>query len=171
MTVAGKLANHLLATTVEIEPDKRDLYHAAAVMAGNHAITMISAAGLVWESASGTQGGAASALGPLVSRSVENALSTGPEAALTGPVVRADVHTIQRHLEALKAHLPHLLVLYTSATTETVHLALRAGRIDPPQAVAILDLLNSFVEDSASPGEQNEHQPSNHPGPTERGVS
>jgi predicted short-subunit dehydrogenase-like oxidoreductase (DUF2520 family) len=41
------------------------------------------------------------ALQPLVRGTFENLLRDGPSAALTGPVLRGDVATIARHLEAL----------------------------------------------------------------------
>ncbi|MDA0873851.1 MAG: DUF2520 domain-containing protein [Bacteroidetes bacterium] len=144
--LAGKhLADDLLAQAVEVATDHKALYHAAAVMAGNHAIAMLALAADLWERATSDRQGAAEALGPLTRQSVENALAAGPEVALTGPVVRGDVGTLQRHLEALSQHADHLLPLYAAVVTETVHLAMKSGRLSTERAVEMLDLLDHMT--------------------------
>ena len=147
---AQHLAVELLAVSVSIDPQKRALYHAAAVMAGNHAITMLSTAGDLWELAAGNRQSFVDSLGPLTRQSVFNALEKGPESALTGPVVRGDVETIRRHLEALSDYASHLLPMYGAVLTETVHLAMRSGRLAPDSAVKLLDLVSEFLNREAS---------------------
>lgn len=143
---AGKrLADDLLAQAVEVSTDRKALYHAAAVMAGNHAIAMLAVAADLWERATSDRQGAVDALGPLTRQSVENALRAGPEVALTGPVVRGDLGTVQRHLEALSRHAEHLLPMYAAVVTETVHLAMKSGRLSTERAVEMLDLLANGV--------------------------
>ena len=140
-----RLADDLLAQAVEVPADRKALYHAAAVVAGNHAIAMLAVAADLWERATSDRQGAVEALGPLTRQSVENALQAGPEVALTGPVVRGDLGTLQRHLDALSTHADHLLPMYASVVTETVHLALRSGRLSTERAVEMLDLLANGV--------------------------
>ena len=119
-------------------------------MAGNHAITMLSTAGDLWELAAGNRQSFVDSLGPLTRQSVFNALEKGPESALTGPVVRGDVETIRRHLEALSDYASHLLPMYGAVLTETVHLAMRSGRLAPDSAVKLLDLVSEFLNREAS---------------------
>jgi predicted short-subunit dehydrogenase-like oxidoreductase (DUF2520 family) len=139
---AGKrLADDLLAQSVEVSTDHKALYHAAAAMAGNHAIAMLAVAADLWERATSDRQGAVEALGPLTRQSVENALHAGPEVALTGPVVRGDLGTLQRHLDALSQHAEHLLPMYAAVVTETVHLAMKSGRLSTEKAVEMLDLM------------------------------
>ena len=147
---AQHLAVELLAVSVSIDPQKRALYHAAAVMAGNHAITILSTAGDLWELAAGNRQSFVDSLGPLTRQSVFNALEKGPESALTGPVVRGDVETIRRHLEALSDYASHLLPMYGAVLTETVHLAMCSGRLAPDSAVKLLDLVSEFLNREAS---------------------
>ena len=54
----------------------------------------------------------------------QNARAQGPEAALTGPVVRGDGAAIAAHVEALRKY-PEALALYTTLTTELRRLAVR----------------------------------------------
>ncbi len=137
--VARRLADDLLASSVEVSTDRKALYHAAAVMAGNHAIAMLAAASELWERATSDSNGATEALGPLTRQSVLNALDKGPGNALTGPVARGDVGTLEQHLDALKQHADHLLPVYASVVTETIHLATRTGRLSSERAVEMLD--------------------------------
>ena len=82
----------------------RPLYHAGAVAAANYLIGSLAlgerlfrAAGLPWEAAA-----------PLVEAVVANATELGPDDALTGPIARGDVSTVQRQLEAIRAGAPEL---------------------------------------------------------------
>ena len=140
---SGRLADDLLATAVVIPSERKALYHAAAVMAGNHAIAMLATASDLWERATSDPQGGRDALGPLTRQSVINALEIGPEAALTGPVVRGDLGTLRHHLQALKIHAEHLLPMYAAVVTETVHLAMRSGRLSTERAVEMLDVVAS----------------------------
>lgn len=150
LVAAHHLADELLAVSVSIDPEKRALYHAAAVMSGNHAITMLSTAGDLWELAAGNRQSFVDSLGPLTRQSIQNALDKGPEVALTGPVVRGDVQTIRLHLQAFSDHVPHLLPMYGAVLTETVHLAMRSGRLAAEPAVHLLDLVSEFLHKEAS---------------------
>lgn len=140
--MATHMADSLLANPVVIQSSNKALYHAAAVMAGNHAITLMAAAAELWEQATGSKQSFSEALGPLILQSISNTVKTSPEAALTGPVARGDKGTLVLHLEAIREHLSHLLPLYGAVATETVHLAMRSGRLSADQAVALLDAID-----------------------------
>jgi len=76
-------------------PDaERVRYHATAVVASNHLVALIgqvqrmaAACGVPFE-----------AFAPLALASLENAFRLGPAAALTGPVARGDLQTIEKHI-------------------------------------------------------------------------
>lgn len=143
--VGRHLADDMLATAVTIPSDRKALYHAAAVTAGNHAILMLSVAADLWERATSDAQGGREALGPLTRQSIENVLAQGAEAALTGPVVRGDLNTVTYHLHALQKHARHLLPMYAALITETIHLAMRSGRLPAERAVEMLDLVARSV--------------------------
>ncbi len=75
----------------------RARYHAAAVVASNHVIALLGQVARLAASA----GVPFEAFQPLVESSIENAFSLGPARALTGPVARGDLKTVQAHLQAL----------------------------------------------------------------------
>lgn len=145
LRTARHLADDLVASAVSIPSDRKALYHAAAVMAGNHAIAMLAVASDLWERATSDPQGGRDALGPLTRQSMENALDLGADAALTGPVVRGDIGTLERHLEALQTYADHLLPMYAAVVTETVHLAMRSGRLSTDRAVEMLDVVAGSV--------------------------
>jgi len=103
-------------------PDEaKPLYHAAAVFASNYIV------GSLWAATSllrqvGVRDTAA-VLAPLVRSTVDNVVARGPEKSLTGPIVRGDVETIRRHVEALQSAEPEVLDAYRALARLTAHLA------------------------------------------------
>ena len=63
---------------------------------------------------------------PLVQGTLQNVKSFGPEMALTGPVVRGDVATVRKHLEALKRD-PAAREVYAVLGKRILGLAARRG--------------------------------------------
>ncbi|MDA1028974.1 MAG: DUF2520 domain-containing protein [Bacteroidetes bacterium] len=147
---ARQLADALLADAVEISSENKALYHASAVLAGNAAITLLSVSEELWEKAAGSGTGFSATMGPLLKTSVQNTLTYGPHAALTGPIERGDVGTLTMHFKAISTRLPHLLAFYGSVTTETIHLAVRSGRLSAEKAVELLDVISLYVVGEAA---------------------
>ena len=81
---------------VVADPD-RGTYHAAAVIASNHVVALLGQV----ERLASIAGVPFAAFAPLTRAAVEHAFVDGPAAALTGPVARGDVATVQRHLGAI----------------------------------------------------------------------
>lgn len=98
-------------------------YHAAASIASNFLVTLEAAA----ETMATASGFAASDmrrhLAPLVRGTVENWVSHGPRAALTGPISRGDEPTVQRQRAAVAADAPELLPLFDALCDSTRALA------------------------------------------------
>ncbi|MBO5489159.1 MAG: DUF2520 domain-containing protein, partial [Eubacterium sp.] len=59
---------------------------------------------------------------PLVQGNVEHLLATSPEEALTGPIERNDVNTVEKHLKALKGKD---LTVYLNLAKEVLEVAKR----------------------------------------------
>jgi predicted short-subunit dehydrogenase-like oxidoreductase (DUF2520 family) len=119
----------------DVPDDVRGLYHAGLAVGGNAVGAAVVVARQLLLAARVDD--PAAFLGPLVERSVTNALRDGAS-ALTGPVVRGDVGTVAGHLDALAADVPDLLVAYRDLTRVLL------GRVRAelsPQAAAELDAL------------------------------
>lgn len=110
---------------LRIQPGQQPLYHAAAVMASNYVVALVDAAVILMEEAGIDRLDALRALTPLLAASAANAVNLTPAAALTGPIQRRDLETVEMHLRALD-HAPRTVSeLYRSAGRHTVELAWR----------------------------------------------
>ncbi len=102
---ARALAERLVAAcgghVLAIRPGGKALYHAAAVFASNYAVALLSVAERLMAEAGIPADDAQPALAALAAGAVENVAARGPAGALTGPVLRGDVATVERHLSRL----------------------------------------------------------------------
>jgi predicted short-subunit dehydrogenase-like oxidoreductase (DUF2520 family) len=90
------------------------------------------------------------ALLPLVKGSVGNVASVGVPDALTGPIARGDVGTLEGHLRILEEKAPDLLSAYAHLALRTVDVARRKGSL-PPGAGADLERLLKNVDPPPAP--------------------
>lgn len=132
---------------VRIPQGAKASYHLAGVMASNFVVTLVGLATEVLQQAGIVPGDQADLLRGLVAGTAENLQAGRPEDVLTGPIVRGDVATVQRHLDALAA-MPHLMPIYAVLGVETVRLAVRGRRLGPDAAQDLLDLLHAAVSDA-----------------------
>ncbi|MGO8956079.1 MAG: Rossmann-like and DUF2520 domain-containing protein [Streptosporangiaceae bacterium] len=121
-----------------IAEEDRGLYHAALAGAANHLVTLVVQAADLLERAGVAQ--PARMLGPLLSAALDNALRLD-DAALTGPVARADADTVASHIEALQAAAPEALSAYLAMARLTATRALAAGTLTAADAQRLLDVL------------------------------
>ncbi|MEA2171243.1 MAG: hypothetical protein QOF76_4543 [Solirubrobacteraceae bacterium] len=110
--VARELAERLGMVPFTVAEEDRAAYHAAAAMASNFLVILESAA----ERVAATAGVERQTLVPLVRATVENWATQG-RAALTGPIARGDVQTLDRHRAALRERAPELLPMYEALAT------------------------------------------------------
>jgi predicted short-subunit dehydrogenase-like oxidoreductase (DUF2520 family) len=99
---------------LEIPKGYKALYHAALAIASNYTVTLYAVAEQLLLQLGIGQEDADHALNPLVAATVENLRTQGVPGALTGPLVRADIHTITAHLEALGQVEERLKDIYIS---------------------------------------------------------
>lgn len=86
--------------TILIPEGKKALYHAALVIASNYTVTLYAIAEQLLLDIGAEKTIADNALNGLVQATVQNIIAKGIPDALTGPLSRADIGTIQAHLEA-----------------------------------------------------------------------
>jgi predicted short-subunit dehydrogenase-like oxidoreductase (DUF2520 family) len=83
--------------SLQIPPDARAGYHAAACVASNHLVALL---GQVQRMAASV-GLPLEVFLPLAQGALDDVCRLGPAAALTGPVARGDLNTIERHRQVL----------------------------------------------------------------------
>lgn len=86
-----------------IESKDKNKYHAACVISSNLVIALSSIAGRLLEECGFSKEEAEQALLPLFADNCKAVVEKGNAGALTGPVSRGDIQTLQRHLEVLDA--------------------------------------------------------------------
>lgn len=133
LPVAQALVTEIEGIPFEVPSERRALYHAALAHGGNHVVTVVTQAMRMLEEAGIDDPGAF--LGPLVGASVDGALRSR-EALLTGPVVRGDVPTIEKHVDVLSEY-PDVLSTYRAIASATADRAVLRSTITEATAADI----------------------------------
>lgn len=123
LQAAEGLARALGMTPVRIPADAKAAYHAGAAFAANYTTALVAVAERLAMTAGISEAVARRLYLPLFRGAAAN-LEAGPAAALTGPVRRGDVETVQAHLQALE---PSDRELYLLLAREALRLAREAG--------------------------------------------
>ena len=113
--------------SLHIEADRLSYYHAGAVMASNALVAALDAAVILLAHAGVERDAALRAVAPLARTTLDNALGSGPQAALTGPVARGDALTVAAHRDALRDVDPTVAKLYDAAAGHLLQLAKQRG--------------------------------------------
>ncbi len=140
-----RVASDLGARVVRLEGADRALYHAAAVLASNYAVSLMSAATRAWGRAGLPAQEARDALAPLLLGAAQGIARHPLPEALTGPVARGDVDTVRRHLDALRSDST-LRDLYRRLGVELLELDLPIGALASRQ---LREVLAGAGEDTA----------------------
>ena len=138
--VGERLAADLGGRPFRLSDGARPLYHAAAVFASNYLVAVSGAAETLLSLAGVPD--ARDAMHPLQRATLANVHRLGPQSALTGPTVRADVGTIERNLEALAAAAPQLVAAYVELSR--LALAVAGDRLASGGRAAVEEVLAAW---------------------------
>ena len=123
VNMAKQIAADLGGSSVTILTEAKTLYHASAVVASNYLVTLLDLA-LRLMGASGIAGrDAFKILKPLIQGTLSNIEEVGIPAALTGPIVRGDLETVEKHIKEIGLITPQLLDLYKTLGWYTIDIA------------------------------------------------
>jgi predicted short-subunit dehydrogenase-like oxidoreductase (DUF2520 family) len=139
------MAERIGAHAVRLAPGTKAAYHAAAVLAAGGFVALLDAIAELGAVAGLDEEGALSIYGPLIEGTLGNARALGIREALTGPMTRGDVGTLEAHLAALAAHAPDVLPLYVAAAHREIDLALARGALAPETASRMRDSLGDVL--------------------------
>jgi predicted short-subunit dehydrogenase-like oxidoreductase (DUF2520 family) len=103
VAAARRIVRALGAQSFTIDTKDKALYHAAAVMTSGHTVALFSLAAELLARCGLTEARARRVLWPLLQSTLENLSTQTPARALTGTFARADVSTVRKHLDALRA--------------------------------------------------------------------
>jgi predicted short-subunit dehydrogenase-like oxidoreductase (DUF2520 family) len=122
------------AQPVRLPPGGKAAYHAAAVLAAGGFIGLLDAIAELGRGAGLDERGSLAIYGPLIRQSLANAETLGIEAALTGPLLRGDIGTVDAHLDVVKRLAPSAGDLYRAVARREVALAERRGDLSAERA-------------------------------------
>jgi predicted short-subunit dehydrogenase-like oxidoreductase (DUF2520 family) len=96
---------------------------------------------MIFESLGMGREDAVKAVMPLIRGTVNNIERVGVPDALTGPIARGDVETVEGHVGILKKRMPEMLRLYSELGRHTVAVGLRKGTLGEEDAHRLLNIL------------------------------
>jgi len=138
---AAAAAAYALSTQVGMQPfavsdADRPRYHAAAIFASSFAVALLDVA-----IATATEAGvppvlARNGIARLAASAAERVSAEGTVEALTGPIRRGDLRTVERHLQALDSTAPAHGLMYRVLAARTLSLAQKGGL--PAETVAAI---------------------------------
>ncbi len=138
--LAARIVSDLQGIPLQIRPDQKPLYHAAACIASNYFVCLMSAVEALCRTCGIPARDARKAFLPLVSGSMRNIKRYGATQALTGPIARGDLETLQSHLQALAESAPKYLPMYQTLGDLTAQLAVQKKTISRSRAKTISEL-------------------------------
>jgi predicted short-subunit dehydrogenase-like oxidoreductase (DUF2520 family) len=142
LPVLKRLAADLGLRPIFLGPDDKPLYHAAAALLSNYTVTLFDVATRLFTDLGLSEEKARSSLVPLLRGVVDNLESTPASGALTGPIARGDVATVQAHLTALSGR-PEVLALYCELGRQTLTLARQQGGLDDTTVTELEAILSA----------------------------
>lgn len=140
-SLLATMAEALGATAVRLAPGSKAAYHAAAVLAAGGFVALLDAIAELGQAAGLDEAGSLAVYGDLIEQTLGNARALGIRAALTGPMTRGDIGTLELHLEALGRLAPDALPLYRAAAEREIALAEARGSLAPHAAESMRRLL------------------------------
>ncbi len=114
---------------VYINTDSKVLYHAAAVVVSNYLVTLVELGCSMMCEAGVDSENAFRLLKPLIIGTLNNIDKMGTTEALTGPIARGDVITVDKHLQEIEEKLPNFLHLFKILGSNTLDIAKNKGKI------------------------------------------
>jgi predicted short-subunit dehydrogenase-like oxidoreductase (DUF2520 family) len=123
VNIAKTIVTDLGGTVVTILTEAKTLYHASAVVASNYLVTLLDLAIRLIEEAGINRKDAFNLLKPLIEGTLSNIGKVGVQKALTGPIARGDIKTVEKHIEEIGFKRPELLSLYKMLAFYTIDIA------------------------------------------------
>jgi predicted short-subunit dehydrogenase-like oxidoreductase (DUF2520 family) len=114
-SVLRKLAESIGCKVYKCDVKNRQLLHVAAVFVSNFTNYMFTAGNEI----SSRAGFSFDVLAPLIRETIMKAIENGPEKSQTGPAVRNDLNTIEKHMELL-SFSPELRKIYKEVSESII---------------------------------------------------
>ncbi len=126
--IGEQIVEQLGGKSFSVTAEYKTLYHASATAACGHLVALVDVAIEMLTECGIGEAHAQKILLPLIKSTVENLETQSTAQALTGTVARADIKTLENHLETLEKNASkEALEVYLQLAARSVHLAERQG--------------------------------------------
>jgi predicted short-subunit dehydrogenase-like oxidoreductase (DUF2520 family) len=126
--IGGYIVNALGGKSFSVPTEYKALYHASAVTACGHLVTLLSIAFEMFNKCGLEPSETQQILLPLIKSTINNLSHQTPVEALTGTFARGDIETMSDHLQAIKTNMrPEVLEIYKTIGLESLNLAQQKG--------------------------------------------
>ncbi len=146
LDILKSMAEDLEGHWIKLGAGDKAAYHTAAVMTSNYLVTLVKLATDLWGSFGIPRDQAIQALLPLLKGTINNIENLSVPNALTGPIARGDVGTVQIHLKTLEETSPAIVPAYCELGLQTIPVAKAKGKISEQQAARLEDLLKTALK-------------------------
>jgi len=138
---AREIVRKLGGKLVTISAEEKPLYHTASVFASNYLVALAQIASSLLAESGVPANESLKALLPLMRGTLDNLERVGLPDALTGPIARGDVETVETHLKALRKLEPVWEHAYRELGLVALGVARDKGTLTKEQAEKIESLL------------------------------
>jgi len=138
-----EIIRDLGGTVMVIPSEGKMLYHAAAVVACNYFVALVFQALRMLEAVGIPRTSGLPALMPLIKGTVGNLEKVGIPKALTGPIARGDLKTIEGHLAAFDRLMPEAKRIYCEMGRAAADAAEAKGSINEETRRKLLELFSA----------------------------
>jgi predicted short-subunit dehydrogenase-like oxidoreductase (DUF2520 family) len=145
--MAERMTRDIGAMPVRVPKEMKTMTHVAACLASNYVVTLADMAVRLLENLRLPKEERLKLLVPLLQGAVRALREEGLPMALTGPLARGDVSTLQRHIQAVRGD-ETAARLYALLGLRTLPLAVEKGTLSPETAGMMEKLLRASLEES-----------------------
>jgi predicted short-subunit dehydrogenase-like oxidoreductase (DUF2520 family) len=140
LALSSKIVKQLGGYPLILKPEDKALYHAACSTASNFFVVLLEMAVSLLKQIDLQEDKALQIILPLVKGTLHNVKKFNIRTSLTGPVIRADQESIQKHLEALR-NFPPYYETYKKLAAQALETAQREGKISPQKIKVLRNML------------------------------
>ncbi|MCL5005366.1 MAG: DUF2520 domain-containing protein [Acidobacteria bacterium] len=147
VAVARRWVKMFSGTTFELQPDAKPIYHLSAFLVCPTVVTLMDCSERLLQQAGVPRRVIRPMLGRFVSETVNNFVEFGARKALTGPAVRGDWTTLEKHVAELQRFAPEVIPAYI----ELLNLMLRVAGASPDRSKRARRAISSGLRAAARP--------------------
>lgn len=144
-----KIAKGLVTTMrgkyIALSPSSKPLYHTMCVVASNFLVGILDFAVELGKVIKLRPEYTIEILSPLIEQTLKNIKKSGSIKALSGPIERGDIETIEKHIISLKKYAPKFTDLYISISSYLLFIARRKGNISKSEEKKFLKILKNLT--------------------------